>query len=112
MKKLVDRLFADFGVSAQLCADTRTQTLQVVFQCVRSKSQQGAERIFMPLGQVPREQYVCYFPADTAVSAQDTLVVEGVSYRICRAEPMLGKEGRPLYVWSLCVQKDGEDVWG
>ncbi len=112
MKKLMDRLFADYGVPAQLCAGTRSITLKVIFQSIRSRGNQGAERIFMPLGQVAQEQYVCYFPAEAAAKAEDTLVIGEKSYRICRVEPMRGKKGRPLYFWSLCVSKDGEDTWG
>ncbi len=108
MKKLVDRLFADYGAPAQLCAGERSTELRVIFQGVRGKGLQGAERVFVPLGQVSRDMHVCYFPAGAQVQAEDTLVLEGHSYRICRVEPMRGKNGRPLYFWGLCVGKDSE----
>lgn len=109
MRTLVQRVLQRYGTDAVIVkADTQVQT-RAFFHSSNSKSWQNMEKLYSPLGQIPRGQYVCILPAGTA-EAGDTLQISGKEYVICRAEDMtVGAEA--VYQWSLCTGKGGDSIW-
>ena len=105
MQELMDRVYVRYGSEAELCG-TETQKVRVFFESVNSKSWQNMETHQHLLGQLPRGQYICRFPAGTVVTQGDTLKIRGKAYRICRVEEMKGPGGS--FLWTLCTGKGSE----
>ncbi len=103
MQKLIAGLFARWGSWGQL--NGRRQRL--FFQAGHSRSLQTLERIFTPLGEIPRGQFVCYFPASPHIQSGDRLEFMGRSFQLYRAEPVFWKD-RVLYIWALCAERGGD----
>lgn len=111
MQKMMDQIFARYGVDAVIGAAGEQQRVKVFFHSVNSRSWQNMERAFFPLGEIPRGQYICVLPICARVQAGDTLTVGGKVYQIRRVEEMATWRG-PMYRWGLCVEKGGDDTWG
>lgn len=111
MKDWMDGVFARYGSPATICGAAGEMAVQVFFHSVNSTAWQNMERVFSPLGEVPRGQYICVLPADIAAEPEDMLTVNGRSYLLRSVEEMAVFTG-PLYKWALCVEKGGEDNWG
>lgn len=110
MQYLMDRLFALYGSDAVLVSGNTSKKMRIFFQSVNSRSWQNMERVYIPLGRVPRGQYVCILPAGTAKEG-DVIKIGSKSYRICRLEEITVRTGT-VYLWGLCNEKGGEDTWG
>lgn len=111
MQALMNRLLGRYGMQAVITTENGSVTARVFFHSVNSRSWQNMEKVFLPLGEIPRGQYICVFPAGLAVAAGDTVTVGGRDYRVCRVEEMAMHTGT-VYQWSLCMEKGGEDTWG
>jgi hypothetical protein len=111
MRKLMDGVFARYGVDAMITTQTGQQKVKVFFHSVNSRSWQNMERMFFPLGEIHRGQYICVLPIAAAATAGDTVTVNGKSYKLRRVEEMFFKGGS-IYRWGLCVEKGGDDDWG
>lgn len=111
MRALMDEVFRRYGVDAQITSDARRQKVKVFFHSVNSRSWQNMERMFFPLGEIHRGQYICVLPIWAAAQAGDTVTVNGKSYKLRRVEEMFVK-GASIYRWGLCVEKGGDDNWG
>ncbi len=103
MQRLMQIFFDRCGQPVRL----EGRRVRALFQGGHSRSLQSLERIFVPLGEVPRGQYVCYFPAKTAVKVGDSLQVDAEHYSICRVEGMRLPGSKTLYQWTLCMKKGG-----
>lgn len=110
MKKRMDGILRRYGTAATLRTGAGERSVHVFFHSVNSSSWQNMERVFAPLGEVPRGQYICVLPADAAAAPEDTLVVSGREYLLRKVERMDLFTG-PMYCWALCVEKGGEDSW-
>ena len=110
MRKLMDAVFARYGTDAVITSERGKQKVKVFFHSVNSRSWQNMERMFFPLGEIHRGQYICVLPADLAVQAGCTVWVEEKAYEIRRAEPVRAGN-TAVYSWCLCVEKGGEDLW-
>jgi len=110
MHNLMDGVFARYGMDGVITSAAESRKVKLFFHAVNSRSWQNMERMFSPLGEIPRGQYLCLLPASAAVAAGDTVAVNGGEYRFCRVEPMATSEGT-VYHWSLCVEKGGVDDW-
>ncbi len=97
----MDGLFARYGTAATL----NGEPLQVIFQ---PQGSQGLQPELSPLGPIPKERYVCYFPGEAAAQAGDILVVQQESYVLCHTEYFTAPKGRVAYRWALCRKKGGE----
>lgn len=111
MKKLMDGIFARYGQPALLCRAGSARQVRAFFWSSNSTSWQNMERMFLPLGEVPRGQYVCVLPADVTAEAGDTLELDTRQYLVRKLEMMSLWTG-PVYQWGLCVEKGSEDAWG
>ncbi len=111
MKTLMDKVLSRYGTSAVLQNAVGEQRIKVIFHSVNGHAWQDLERVFSPLGEVPRGKYVCILPADVMAEPEDTLTVCGRRYLLRRVEEMLLREDS-VYRWALCVEKGSEDRWG
>ncbi len=110
MLRILDRVFARYGTKAVLHTADGQQEVRVFFESVNSKAKQNLQAQYHALGKLPGGQYICRFPAATAVAAGDWFCVNGHSYLVCRVEELL-MAGRCAYRWALCTGKGGEDTW-
>lgn len=110
MRRMLERTFARYGREVVLTSHGVQKTVKAFFQGSRSKSWQNMQRVYFPLGEIPRGQYLCYLLPGTAV-AGDLLTVGGETYEVCRVEEMWAL-GQSMYQWCLCAGKGGEDTWG
>ena len=104
MLQLLERAFGQYGREVLLISGGTQKLVKAFFQGSNSKSWQNMERVYGPLGEIPRGQYLCFLQPGTA-AVGDGLVVDGKAYRICRVEDMVA------YQWCLCTEKGGEDTW-
>lgn len=107
MKRLVDRIFARYGQTALLGG----KRVKLFFWSTNSVGWQNMDRMFRPLGEIPRGQYALILPADVAADAGDTVEVADRQYILRRVEKMCLRSGA-VYQWGLCVEKGSEDTWG
>ena len=110
MRRMLERTFARYGRDVVVTSHGVQKTVKAFFQGSRSKSWQNMQRVYFPLGEIPRGQYLCYLLPGSAV-AGDCLCVDGVTYEIRRVEDMRAL-GQVMYQWCLCAGKGGEDTWG
>lgn len=111
MRDLMDQVFDRYGTAAVILSEAGQQEVKAFFHSVNSRSWQNMERMFFPLGEIHRGQYICVLPAGAAATAGDTVVLMGKSYKLRRVEEMFVK-GESIYRWGLCVEKGGDDNWG
>lgn len=111
MRTLFDRVFERFGTEAVLSSRAGARTAKVFFHSVNSRSWQNMERVFFPLGEIPRGQYICVLPIGAQAKAGETVTLLGRAYKLRRVEEMFVRDER-VYCWGLCVEKGGDDDWG
>lgn len=111
MRHIMDSVLDRYGQKAVLENSAGQQIIKVFFHSVNSRSWQNMERMFFPLGEIPRGQYICVFPVEAEVAAGDDVTVSGRVYKVRRVEEM-AFSGERVYRWSLCVEKGGDDQWG
>ena len=110
MRDLMDRLFSRYGTEAVLLRGEQRQEVKAFFHSVNSRSWQNMERMFFPLGEIHRGQYICVLPISALAGAGDTLRIMGKFYKLRRVEEMF-VGGQSVYRWCLCVEKGGDDDW-
>ena len=111
MRKLSDGIFRQYGVTMSLTSGDTVKQVRGFFQPVRSKSWQSLVNAAIPLGEIPRGQYVYIGPVDPAAKAGNSLKVGSQNYQFRRTELIYDANG-PVYCWGMCVEKGGEDTWG
>ncbi len=110
MRAVIERIIESYGSTVTAVQGAQEQSFRAFLQPVTSKSWQNMERVFGPLGEIPRGQYLYLGPAAQDVSQADCLRCGGTDYLVRRAEPILvGDEA--LYLWGLCVRKGADDPW-
>ena len=111
MRRLMERILDRYGVVAKIQSGSGGMTLKVLFHSINSFSWQNMERMFSPLGEVPRGQYICVLPVKIQLEAGHSVLVNGREYLVRKVELMSLFSG-PVYYWALCVEKGCEDTWG
>ena len=111
MRAMMDKLFARYGIPARVQTRQGSFRGKVFFHSVNSRSWQNMERMFFPLGEIHRGQYICVLPISVQAFAGDTLRIMGKFYKLRRVEEMFVKDQR-VYRWCLCVEKGRDDNWG
>lgn len=76
-----------------------------------SRNWQNMEKVFTPLGEIPRGQYLYLGPLDPRLAVGDVLLQGNRIFEVRRAEAVYYGD-KPVYCWGLCVEKGGEDTWG
>lgn len=104
MRALMESVLARYGVSAQVETDTGVADTKVFFRSINSDAWYSAERMVMPLGEVPRGRYVCLLSAKLTVRPDATLIVGGRRFLLRRIEPTAAF-AQTVCQWCLCVEK-------
>ena len=110
MRGIIEGIIRHYGGTVCAVLGASTRSFRAFLPPVTARSWQNMERVFGPLGEIPRGQYLYLGPADQEISTAEYLRCGGVDYIVRRAEPIcVGDE--VLYVWGLCVRKGAEDPW-
>ena len=110
MRGLIEGIIERWGSAVTAVNGEDATTFRAFLQLVTSKSWQNMERVFGPLGEIPRGQYLYIGPAAQDISQAEFLRCGGTDYVVRRADPILvGDEA--LYIWGLCVRKGADDPW-
>ena len=111
MRRMVEKIIAQYGTDMTLTSGGKTKTVQAFFRAVNAKSWQSMESEATLLGEISRGQYVYMGPVDVKVKEGDTLVLGERTYLFRRVEHYYyGNEA--IYQWGLCVEKGVNDTWG
>jgi hypothetical protein len=111
MKIWMEKTLKRFGRPVVVRSAEGAVRVHGIFQSVNSRSWQNMERMFFPLGEIHRGQYICVLPISVQAFAGDTLRIMGKFYKLRRVEEMFVKDQR-VYRWCLCVEKGRDDDWG
>lgn len=106
----MNRLLERYGTRVILTTAAGEQQVSAIFYSVNSRSWQNMERMFSPLGEIPRGQYICMLPIAAQAAAGDTVTVGQRAFLLRRVEEMTAM-GEGAYRWCLCVEKGGADTW-
>ncbi len=110
MRDLIDGILALYGSTVTAVGAASSRSFRAFLQLVTSKSWQNMEKVFGPLGEIPRGQYLYLGPAGEDISSAEYLQCNGKKYLVRRADTILiGDE--PMYIWGLCVRKGADDPW-
>ena len=110
MRAVIESIIESYGSTVTAVQNAREQSFRAFLQPVTSKSWQNMERVFGPLGEIPRGQYLYIGPAARDVSQAEDLRCGGAGYLVRKTEPILvGDEA--LYLWGLCVRKGAAAPW-
>ena len=110
MREIIEAIIESYGSTVTAAYGGDSVSFRAFLQLVTSKSWQNMERVFGPLGEIPRGQYLYIGPADRDIAAAEYLRCHGTDYIVRRADPILvGDEA--LFVWGLCVRKGADDPW-
>lgn len=107
----MDKVFARYGTALTLLRGEESTGFQGFLHCVTSRSRQSMERQVLPLGELPRGQYVLVAPAGLGLVPGDVIRLEESSYVLRRTETVRYQD-TALCCWGLCVEEGGEDTWG
>ena len=110
MRGLIEGIIEGYGSTVTAVYGEGPVSYRAFLQPVTSKSWQNMEKVFGPLGEIPRGQYLYLGPSEQDVLDAEFLRCGGTDYLVRRAEPIaVGDE--ILYVWGLCVRKGADDPW-
>ena len=77
MKRMIDQILRQYGVSAEVEHEGKVVRLRIFFQPSMSKSWDSMNPIVTPLGQLPGGQYLYIGPADQPIGQGDQVTVGG-----------------------------------
>ena len=110
MKVLIDAILQGYGSLVTVSDGESARTFRALVRPVTEKGWQNTRRLFGPLGEVRKGQYVFIGPADAAVSCGQTVTVRQERYLVRRCETAyLGEKA--VYVWALLVKAGGDGAW-
>ena len=107
----MDKILTRYGNLMVLHRGEETVPFRGFLQPFRSKSQQGMQPKYTPLGKWAAGQYVLLAPAEVRLTIEDTVSLSDRSFTVKRIEPVMAA-GAVVYYWGLCEEKGGEDTWG
>ena len=111
MRKMLEAVMTRWGTAMTLRRQGEELPLKGFLQETGSRNWQNMEKVFTPLGEIPRGQYLYLGPAAPAVAVGDVLLTKDRIFEVRRAEPIRCGDA-VLYCWGLCVEKGGADTWG
>lgn len=110
MKKLITRLIKTYGNEVTVCTGQEERTIKAFMQLVTSKSWQNMERMVPSGGEIPRGQFLYLGPADVPLSGYDTIIMDGRTFIVRRADAILYRSER-IFIWGLCVEGGAKGSW-
>jgi hypothetical protein len=105
MRKRMEAALQRFGVTVQVVHGDTTIPVKAFFQ----PEKQG-QTVLTPLGRVNKTRYLYVGPVEQPVDAGDSLIVDGIGYRVLHSDVFRDGLG-PVYRFAMCRQKGGEDKW-
>ena len=108
MRAMLEKVMGRWGTTVTL--QRSGQSYKAFLHETGSRTWQNMEKVYTPLGEVPRGQYLYMGPVEPALQVGDVLRCGGKIYELRRAEATLYGD-LPIYCWGLCVEKGGEDTW-
>lgn len=111
MRNTLEKVMERWGTSMSLLRQGKETPLKGFLQETGSRNWQNMEKVFTPLGEIPRGQYLYLGPLEPRVNVGDVLLQGNRIFEVRRAEAVYCGDG-PVYCWGLCVEKGGEDTWG
>lgn len=108
MRKMLEKVMDRWGTTVTLRRSGKA--FKAFLQETGSRNWQNMEKIFTPLGEVPRGQYLYLGPVEPAIAVGDVLLAGGRIFELRRSEVIYYGD-TPVYSWGLCVEKGGEDTW-
>lgn len=110
MEKTLEKIMDRWGKTVTLRSGETDTVLKAFLQETGSRAWQNMEKVFTPLGEVPRGQYLYLGPRAPVPQVGDLLFAGGRIFELRRAEEICYGD-KPVYCWGLCVEKGGEDTW-
>ncbi len=110
MKRMVERAISHFGCPMILLQGSVRVSFRGILRRFEVHAWTNQQRKFGPLGELPRGRYVLLAPQETELRDGDTLVFQGISYEVRRADVVRMGE-KTLYCWGLCVEKGSAEPW-
>jgi len=110
MEKTLEKIMDRWGTSVTLRSGGADTDFKAFLQETGSRTWQNMEKVFTPLGEVPRGQYLYLGPRKPVPQVGDVLIMGGRIFELRRAEEIYYGD-KPVYCWGLCVEKGGEDTW-
>jgi len=111
MRRKLEKMMDRWGTTMTLQRDGVNWELKGFLQETGSRNWQNMEKVFTPLGEIPRGQYLYLGPLEPETGVGDVLLKGGRIFEIRRSEVIYFGDA-PAYSWGLCVEKGGEDTWG
>ena len=111
MQSLLEKVMLRWGTAVALRRDGALRQYKAFIQETGSRNWQNMEKIFTPVGEIPRGQYLYLGPLEPRIQVGDVLLQGSRIFEIRRAETVYYGDS-PAYCWGLCVEKGGEDTWG
>jgi hypothetical protein len=111
MKRLLNQVMGRWGSTVTLQRGGQEISYKAFLQETGSRNWQNMEKVFTPLGEVPRGQYLYLGPAEPKLQVEDVLLLDDRIFAVRRAETVYYADA-PIYCWGLCVEKGGKDTWG
>ena len=110
MNALVEKVLERYGSRIVLHRGEERLGFRGFFHHTASKDWHNMEKVFSPLGQIPRGQYAIIAPASLGLKVGDILEHNGKSYSLRRVEIILVRD-EALYSWGLCVERGATSQW-
>jgi hypothetical protein len=110
MKGLVEQVLSRYGSQIVLQRGEEKTCFRGFFHHTASRDWHNMEKVFSPLGQIPRGQYALIAPATLGLKVGDVLEHNGKSYGLRRVETILFRD-TALYSWGLCVERGATTEW-
>lgn len=107
----MDKVLTRYGSLMALHRGEERVQFRGFLQPFRSKSQQGMQPKYTPLGKRAAGQYVLLAPADVPLATEDTVSLNDRCFTVKRIEPVMVAD-KTAYCWGLCVEKEGDSQWG
>ena len=96
MRRMVEKIIAQYGTDMRLTSGTETKTVRAFFRAVNAKSWQSMESEATLLGEISRGQYAYIGPVGAQVREGDTLTLGDKTYLFRRAE-LYYYRNQPVY---------------
>lgn len=106
----IDKILKRYGTGMKIKHGQQEESFRGFLLPSRSKSLQNLEKEFSPLGQVPDGMYVLLAPAHLEAECGDAVILGDKGYELRRVEKVIYGD-KVLYIWALCREKGGEDIW-
>ena len=96
MRRMVEKIIAQYGTDMRLTSGTETKTVRAFFRAVNAKSWQSMESEATLLGEISRGQYAYIGPVGAQVREGDTLTLGDKTYLFRRALLLPQSAGLPV----------------